>query len=71
MIDGVSTDLLNQGGGRLTAVSMRGDQMDGSPAFFDNLRVGTSFEAVIPEPSTLSLLALGLIILIPMIMRRR
>ncbi len=63
VIDGFSTDFLNRGGGRVTAVSIRGEQMLGQPAFFDNLRVGSSFGAVIPEPATLSLLALGLLTL--------
>jgi hypothetical protein len=63
VIDALSTDLLNRGGGRVTAVSIRGEQMLGQPAFFDNLRVGPSFEAVIPEPATLPLLALGLVAL--------
>ena len=71
VIDGDLTDILNRGGGKIMAVSMRGDQMYGSPAFFDNLRVGTSFASVIPEPSTLSLLALGLFALLPMHGRRR
>ena len=71
VIDGASIDFLNRGGGKITAVSIRGDWMYGDPAFFDNLRVGTSFAAVVPEPSTLSLLAMGLIVLIPMIRRRR
>jgi hypothetical protein len=71
VIDGVSTDFLNRGGGKITDVSIRGDWMLGGPAFFDNLRVGSSFAAVVPEPSTLSLLALGLVFLIPMTMRRR
>jgi hypothetical protein len=48
VIDAVSADLLNRGGGRITAVSIRGEQMLGHPAFFDDLRVGTSFAAVIP-----------------------
>ena len=60
VIDAFSTDFLNRGGGRVTAVSIRGEQMLGQPAFFDDLRVGSSFTAVIPEPATLSLLALGL-----------
>ncbi len=47
VIDGVSTELLNSGGGKIATVSIRGDQMDGQPAFFDNLRVGLSFAAVI------------------------
>jgi hypothetical protein len=50
VIDGVPTDILNRGGGRITDVSMRGDWMYGSPAFFDNLRVGSSFAAVAPIP---------------------
>ncbi len=70
VIDGVSIDLLNRGGGAITAVGMRGEQMFGDPAFFDNLRVGHSFGAVIPEPTTLSLMALGLVIL-PLIRQRR
>ncbi len=69
VIDGVSTNFLSRGGGKIENVSIRGDQMFGSPAFFDNLRVGSSFTAVVPEPSTLSLLAMGLIALIPL--RRR
>jgi hypothetical protein len=71
VINNVLTDILNRGGGKITDVTMRGDQMYGSPAFFDNLRVGSSFTAVIPEPSTLSLLTMGLLFLIPMIRRRR
>ena len=70
VINSVSTDFLNSGGGKITAVSIRGENMNGSPAFFDNLRVGSSFAAVIPEPSTLSLLAMGFLALIPMIRRR-
>ncbi|MBN1853286.1 MAG: PEP-CTERM sorting domain-containing protein [Pirellulales bacterium] len=46
VIDGALTDILSRGGGKIMAVAMRGDQMDGSPAFFDNLRVGLSFESV-------------------------
>ena len=46
VIDNVLTDILNQGGAKMKAVSIRGDQMDGSPAFFDNLRVGLSFNSV-------------------------
>ena len=48
VIDGVSTDLLNSGGGKILTVSIRGDQMNGQPAFFDNLRVGLSFAEVTP-----------------------
>jgi len=47
VIDGVSTELLNSGGGKILTVSIRGDQMDGQPAFFDNLRVGLSFADVV------------------------
>ncbi len=50
VIDGVSTDFLNRGGGKITAVSIRGEQMAGQPAFFDDLRVGSSFDAVVPNP---------------------
>lgn len=48
VINGVSTELLNSGGGKILTVSIRGDQMDGQPAFFDNLRVGLSFAEVMP-----------------------
>lgn len=48
VINGVSAELLSGGGGRIATVSIRGDQMDGGPAFFDDLRVGASFEAVMP-----------------------
>jgi len=47
-INGVSAELLNSGGGKILAVSIRGDQMNGQPAFFDNLRVGLSFAEVMP-----------------------
>lgn len=47
VINGVSTELLNRGGGKILTVSIRGDQMDGQPAFFDNLRVGLSFADVV------------------------
>ena len=46
VIDGTLVDFLNWGGGKVTAVSIRGDQMAGQPAFFDNLRVGLQFEDV-------------------------
>jgi hypothetical protein len=49
VIDQVAVDLLNRGGGRVTAVQMRGDQMDGQPAYFDNLRVGLEFTDVTDE----------------------
>jgi len=70
-INGILTDVLNRGGVNITSVSMRGDHMGGSPACFDNLRVGSSFAAVVPEPSTLLLLATALLVLIPMMKRRR
>jgi hypothetical protein len=70
VITGASVDFLNRGGGAITAVAMRGEQMSGLPASFDNLRVGHSFGAVIPEPATSFLMALGLVVL-PMIRRRR
>jgi hypothetical protein len=71
VIDSALTDLLSNGGGKIASISIRGDHMLGSPAFFDNLRVGTSFDAVVPEPSTISLLILGLLMLLPIIKRRR
>lgn len=43
VIDGWQSELLETGGGRIATVSIRGDQMDGRPAFFDDLRVGLSF----------------------------
>jgi hypothetical protein len=50
VIDRVSTELLNSGGGKIASVSIRGDQMDGKPAFFDDLRVGLSFAEIMgPE----------------------
>ena len=71
VIDSSLTDILNRGGGKITAVSMRADGMNGAPAFFDNLRVGSSFAAVIPEPSTLALLAMGAVALLGCVWRRR
>jgi len=71
VIDNVAAPVLNRGGGKITSVSLRGGQMDGSPAFFDNLRVGTSFAAVVPEPSALGLLAIGLFAMSTLIWRRR
>jgi len=46
VIDNMSIDFLDWGGGKLTAVAIRGEQMAGQPAFFDNLRVGLQFEDV-------------------------
>jgi hypothetical protein len=70
VINAASVDFLNRGGGAVTTVGMRGEQMSGQPASFDNLRVGHSFGTVIPEPATLSLVALGLALL-PLVPRRR
>jgi len=53
VIDGFSTDLLNSGGGMIATVSIRGDQMNGQPAFFDDLRIGTSFADVTPTMPSL------------------
>lgn len=50
VIDEVTVDLVNHGGGRITAVSMRGSQMAGQPAFFDELAVGYTFEDVTAPP---------------------
>jgi hypothetical protein len=46
VIDAVPVDLLNRGGGRITAVSMRGRQMAGEPALIDDLAVGFTFDDV-------------------------
>jgi len=46
VIDNMPVDFLNWGGGKITAVAIRGSQMAGQPAFFDNLRVGFQFEDV-------------------------
>lgn len=46
VIDNIPIDFLNPGGGKITAVSIRGEQMLGQPAFFDDLRVGFQFEDV-------------------------
>lgn len=43
VIDDWQVELLETGGGRIATVSIRGDQMNGQPAFFDDLRVGLSF----------------------------
>ena len=71
VIDGAMADILNQGGGKITSVSLRGDQMNGGAAFFDDLRVGSTFASVVPEPATLTLFALGFVVLVPLIRRRR
>jgi len=49
VIDRAPADLLNRGGGRITGVSIRGEQMAGQPAYFDNLRVGLEFADVTDE----------------------
>ena len=51
VIDSVMTDILNRGGGKITDISILGGKMNGSPAFFDNLRVGSSFTEVTALPS--------------------
>jgi hypothetical protein len=50
VIDRAPIDLLNRGGGRVTGVLLRGDQMAGQPAYFDNLMVGFEFEDVVSDP---------------------
>ncbi len=55
VIDNVPVDFLNRGGGMITAVSIRGEQMAGQPAFFDDLMVGSEFADVIATPPTGSL----------------
>lgn len=46
VIDNMPVDFLNVGGGKVTAVALRAEQMAGQPAFFDDLRVGLQFEDV-------------------------
>jgi hypothetical protein len=50
VIAGIAADLLNRGGARLVGVAIRGEQMAGQPAFFDNLMVGYEFEDVVQTP---------------------
>jgi hypothetical protein len=50
VIDSFSTDFLNRGGAKVTAIAIRGESMLGAPAFFDELRVATSFDGVIELP---------------------
>jgi hypothetical protein len=71
VLDGELDDILNRGGGKITSISLRGDQMFGDPAFFDDLRVGTTFASVVPEPSTLFLLGAGLAMMVPLATLRR
>lgn len=57
VIDSATLDFLHRGGARISGVSIRGDQMDGQPAFFDDLRVGFEFSDVVqalPQPEELS-----------------
>ena len=56
VIDNVPVDILHRGGGRIAAVSIRGDQMAGQPAFFDDLLVGPGFADVIAPPPAGSLI---------------
>jgi len=64
----LSTTTIDNGAGNLNpgaAIGYRGDiRTDGASASFDNLRI----EAVIPEPATLGLLAMGGLLMLP---RRR
>jgi hypothetical protein len=60
VIDEAPADLLNPGGGTLVGVAIRGDQMDGQPAFFDDLLVGFSFEDVSSAPAAFVTNPLGL-----------
>lgn len=71
VIDGFSIDFLNRGGGRITAASIRGEQMSGRPAFFDDLLVGDTFEAVLPEPAMSSQVAVALVVLLTIRHRAR
>ena len=50
VIDSVPIDFLNRGGARIVAVSIRGGQMAGQPAYFDDLLVGSRFEDVAAPP---------------------
>jgi hypothetical protein len=52
VIDDVPFNFLHRGGGAITSVSIRGDHMAGRPAFFDNLRVGLTFEDVTGATTT-------------------
>lgn len=50
VIDNVAADLLNRGGARIVGVAIRGEQMAGQPAMFDDLLVGYEFEDVVGNP---------------------
>ena len=56
VIDNVPVDILNRGGGKITAISIRANQMAGQPAFFDDLLVGPEFADVIAPPPAGSLI---------------
>lgn len=50
VIDEVPVDLLNRGGASVTGVAIRGEQMAGQAAFFDDLLVGFEFQDVNETP---------------------
>ncbi|MBT8057842.1 MAG: hypothetical protein KJO72_12970, partial [Gammaproteobacteria bacterium] len=50
VIDSAQIDFLNPGGARLTGIAIRGDQMAGQPAFFDDLAIGHAFLDVVEAP---------------------
>jgi hypothetical protein len=60
VIDEVLVDLVNPGGATISGIAIRGDQMDGQPAFFDDLLVGYAFEDVSSPPSGILTNPLGL-----------
>jgi len=51
VIDSVPVNFLNRGGGSLVGVSIRGGQMAGQPAMFDDLMVGHEFTDIIAPPT--------------------
>ena len=55
VIDRVPIDLLNRGGARIVGVSIRGGQMAGQPAYFDDLLVGSGFVDVVAAPPLIGL----------------
>jgi hypothetical protein len=59
----MTVDFLNRGGAKIIAVSLRGEQMDGQPAFFDDLRVGSSSSEVAPPGGIPATSERGLLIL--------
>jgi len=56
VIDNVAVDFLNRGGARIVGVSIRGGQMAGQPAYFDDLLVGSGFEDVVTIPPPVGLI---------------